>query len=353
MELYQIFCLWKGANMIIVMKPGAGKEQVGHVVELVREYGLKEHVIVGTDRTVIACIGDKRMVDKGAIENAHMVEKIVPILAPYKMASLEVKKDKSLIPIGPSGFALGGKKIGIIAGPCSVENRQQVLDTAKAVQDAGCIGLRGGAFKPRSSPYSFQGLGKQGLEILAEARDITGLAVVTEVVGVEQVLVVAQYADVLQIGARNMQHFPLLEAVGRASKPVLLKRGMSATLEELLLAAEYIINAGNKNVILCERGIRTFEDYVRNTLPLAAVAELRENTHLPVLVDPSHGTGHAHLVPPMSLAAVAAGADGLIIECHLDPEHALSDGAQSITPAALKDLMKRMKRIAEAVDREL
>jgi 3-deoxy-7-phosphoheptulonate synthase len=353
MELYQIFCLWKGANMIIVMKPGAGKEQVGHVVELVREYGLKEHVIVGTDRTVIACIGDKRMVDKGAIENAPMVEKIVPILAPYKMASLEVKKDKSLIPIGPSGFPLGGKKIGIIAGPCSVENRQQVLDTAKAIRDAGCVGLRGGAFKPRSSPYSFQGLGKQGLEILAEARDITGLAVVTEVVGVEQVLVVAQYADVLQIGARNMQHFPLLEAVGRAGKPVLLKRGMSATLEELLLAAEYIINAGNKNVILCERGIRTFEDYVRNTLPLAAVAELQENTHLPVLVDPSHGTGHAHLVPPMSLAAVAAGADGLIIECHIDPEHALSDGAQSITPATLNDLMKRMKRIAEAVDREL
>lgn len=339
--------------MIIVMKPGAGKEQVGHVVELVREYGLKEHVIVGTDRTVIACIGDKRMVDKGAIENAPMVEKIVPILAPYKMASLEVKKDKSLIPIGPSGFPLGGKKIGIIAGPCSVENRQQVLDTAKAIRDAGCVGLRGGAFKPRSSPYSFQGLGKQGLEILAEARDITGLAVVTEVVGVEQVLVVAQYADVLQIGARNMQHFPLLEAVGRAGKPVLLKRGMSATLEELLLAAEYIINAGNKNVILCERGIRTFEDYVRNTLPLAAVAELQENTHLPVLVDPSHGTGHAHLVPPMSLAAVAAGADGLIIECHIDPEHALSDGAQSITPATLNDLMKRMKRIAEAVDREL
>ncbi len=335
------------------MKSGASKQQVEHVVELVREYGLKEHVIYGTDRTVIACIGDKRMVDKGAIENAPMVEKIVPILAPYKMASLEVKKEKTLIPIGPAGFALGGKKIGIIAGPCSVENRQQLLDTAKVIRDAGCIGLRGGAFKPRSSPYSFQGLGKEGLEILAQARDITGLAIVTEVVGIEQVLLVAQYADILQIGARNMQHFPLLEATGRSGKPVLLKRGMSATLEELLLAAEYIINAGNKNVILCERGIRTFEDYVRNTLPLAAVAQLRENTHLPVLVDPSHGTGHAHLVPPMSLASVAAGADGLLIECHLDPEHALSDGAQSITPAALKDLMRRMKRIAEAVDREL
>jgi 3-deoxy-7-phosphoheptulonate synthase len=339
--------------MIIVMKSGAGKDQVQHVVALVREYGLKEHVIYGTDRTVIACLGDKRMVDKGAIENAPMVEKIVPILAPYKMASLEVKKDKTLIPIGPSGFSLGGKKIGVIAGPCSVENRRQLIETAKAVKDAGCIGLRGGAFKPRSSPYSFQGLGKEGLDILAEARDITGLAVVTEVVGVEQVAMVAQYTDVLQIGARNMQHFPLLEAVGKTTRPVLLKRGMSATLEELLLAAEYIINAGNKNVILCERGIRTFENYVRNTLPLAAVAELRENTHLPVIVDPSHGTGHAHLVPPMCLASVAAGADGLMVECHIDPEHAASDGAQSITPATLKELMKRLKRVAEAVDREL
>lgn len=339
--------------MIIVMKAGADKRQVQHVVDLVREYGLKEHVICGTDRTVIACIGDKRAVDKGAIETAPMVEKIVPILAPYKIASREVKKDRSVIPIGPQAFPMGGKKVGVIAGPCSVENRKQLLDTAKAVKDAGCIGIRGGAFKPRSSPYSFQGLGKEGLEILAEAREITGLAIVTEVVAVDQVLLVAQYSDVLQIGARNMQHFPLLEAVGKTSRPVLLKRGMSASLEELLLAAEYIINAGNKNVILCERGIRTFEDYVRNTLPLAAVPELHEMTHLPVLVDPSHGTGHSHLVPPMCLAAVAAGADGLIIECHLDPEHAASDGAQSITPATLKDLIKRAKRVAEAVDREL
>lgn len=339
--------------MIIVMKAGAGKEQVQHVVDLVREYGLKEHVICGTDRTVIACIGDKRAVDKGAIETAPMVEKIVPILAPYKIASLEVKRDRSIIPIGPQAFPIGGKKVGIIAGPCSVENRKQLIDTAKAVRDAGCIGIRGGAFKPRSSPYSFQGLGKEGLEILAEAREITGLAIITEVVAVDQVLLVAQYSDVLQIGARNMQHYPLLEAVGKVSRPVLLKRGMSASLEELLLAAEYIINAGNKNVILCERGIRTFEDYVRNTLPLAAVAELHEMTHLPVLVDPSHGTGRSHLVSPMSLAAVAAGADGLLIECHLDPEHAASDGAQSITPATLKELVKRAKRIAEAVDREL
>ncbi len=339
--------------MIIVMKPGSGKEQVQHVVKLVREYGLKEHVIQGTDRTVIACIGDKRSIDKGAIENAPMVEKIVPILAPYKIASLEVKKEKSQIAIGPQAFPMGGKKIGIIAGPCSVENRNQLIETAKAVKDAGCIGIRGGAFKPRTSPYSFQGLGKEGLEILAEAREVTGLAVVTEVVAVDQVLLVSQYSDVLQIGARNMQHYPLLEAVGKTSRPVLLKRGMSASLEELLLAAEYIINAGNKNVILCERGIRTFENYVRNTLPLAAVAELQTLTHLPVVVDPSHGTGHAHLVPPMCLAGVAAGADGLLIECHLDPERAASDGAQSITPATLKDLMKRLKRIAEAVDRDI
>jgi 3-deoxy-7-phosphoheptulonate synthase len=339
--------------MIIVMKAGASKDQVQHVIDLVREYGLKEHVICGTDRTVIACIGDKRAVDKGAIETAAMVEKIVPILAPYKIASREVKQDRSVVPIGPQAFPAGGKKIGIIAGPCSVENRKQLLDTAKAVKDAGCIGIRGGAFKPRTSPYSFQGLGKEGLEILAEAREITGLAIVTEVVAVDQVLLVAQYSDVLQIGARNMQHYPLLEAVGKTSRPVLLKRGMSASLEELLLAAEYIINAGNKNVILCERGIRTFEDYVRNTLPLAAVPELHEMTHLPVFVDPSHGTGHSHLVPPMCYGAIAAGADGLLIECHLDPEHAASDGAQSITPATLKDLIKRAKRVAEAVDREL
>ena len=339
--------------MIIVMKPGASKDNVQHVIDLVREYGLKDHPIYGTDRTVIACIGDKRAVDKGAIENAPMVESVVPILAPYKMASLEVKQEKSQIPIGPNQFPIGGKKIGIIAGPCSVESAEQIATVAGAVKEAGGIGLRGGAFKPRTSPYSFQGLGVEGLKILAEARNETGLAIVTEVIGLEQMDAVAEYSDVLQIGARNMQHYPLLEAAGKTDKPVLLKRGMSATLDEFLLAAEYIINAGNPNVILCERGIRTFEKYVRNTLPLATIPALRERTHLPIIIDPSHGTGHAYMVPSMCLAAVAAGADGLILECHPDPEHAASDGAQSITPQALSELMVKLKRVAQAVDRDL
>ena len=339
--------------MIVVMKPGATREHVQHVVGLVQDYGLKEHVIYGTDRTVVACLGDKRMVDKGAIENAPMVERIVPILAPFKRASLEVKKERTQVEIGPSKFPLGGKRVGMIAGPCSVESRDQILRTAEAAQEAGCIGLRGGAFKPRTSPYSFQGMGEEGLKILAEARDQTGLAIVTEVVGVEQVDLCVHYADVLQIGARNMQHFPLLEAVGRVGKPVLLKRGMSAHLDEFLLAAEYIMNGGNDQVILCERGIRTFERYVRNTLPLAIVPELNSLTHLPVVVDPSHGTGHAHLVPAMCRAAVAVGADGVILECHPDPEHAASDGAQSITPAGLKSMMATLQRIAEAIGRTL
>jgi len=339
--------------MIVVMKPGASKQQVQHVVDLVKDYGLKEHVIYGTDRTVVACLGDKRMVDKGAIENAPMVERIVPILAPYKMASTEVKKTRTQIPIGPEGFPVGDRKLGVIAGPCAVEDRDQLLRVAEAVRSAGGIGLRGGAYKPRTSPYAFQGMGVDGLKLLAEAREKTGLAIVTEVMSLEKVDEVAEYADVLQIGARNMQHYPLLEAVGKCGKPILLKRGVSAKLEEFLLAAEYILNAGNPQVILCERGIRTYEDYVRNTLPLAAVPELNERTHLPVIVDPSHGTGHAHLVPAMCRAAVAAGADGLLVECHVDPEHAVSDGAQSITPRTLAELMPVMKRIAQAVGRDL
>jgi len=339
--------------MIVVMKPGATEGDVQYVIGLVHDYGLKEHVIYGTDRTVVACLGDKRMVDKSAIENAPMVERVVPILAPYKMASLEVRKEKTLIEIGPNKFPIGGRKVGVIAGPCAVEGRDQLLQTARAVKDAGGIGLRGGAYKPRTSPYSFQGLGEEGLKILAEAREETGLAVVTEVTGLEQLDAVVRYADVLQIGARNMQHYPLLEAVGKTNKPVLLKRGMSARLNEFLLAAEYVINAGNSQVILCERGIRTFERYVRNTLPLAIVAELNNKTHLPVIVDPSHATGHAHLVPAVCAAAVAAGVDGLLIECHPDPEHAASDGAQSITPEVLRQLMDRLKRIAKAIDRDL
>ncbi len=339
--------------MIVVMKPGAAPEDIEHVVELVNEFGLKDHVIYGTDRTVIACIGDKRAVEKDAIENAPMVEKVVPILAPYKMASLEVRKEKTQIPIGPEAFPVGGTRVGIIAGPCAVESSEQIMQTARAVKAAGAIGFRGGAFKPRTSPYAFQGMGREGLELLAAARDETGLAIVTEVIGTEQVALCDEFADVLQIGARNMQHYPLLEAVGKAAKPVLLKRGMSASLDEFLLAAEYIINAGNPNVILCERGIRTFETYVRNTLPLAIIPALRERTHLPVVIDPSHGTGHAGMVPAMALAAVAAGADGIILECHPDPERAASDGAQSITPTLFEQLMARLKRVAQAVDRDV
>ena len=339
--------------MIVVMKPGAGTEHVDHVVRLVRDFGLREHVIYGTDRTVVACIGDKRAVDKGAIENAPMVERIVPILSPYKMASTEVKRERTEVEIGPQRFPLGGRTIGVIAGPCAVESREQLLRMADAVKAAGCVGLRGGAYKPRTSPYSFQGMREEGLKLLAEARERTGLAVVTEVTGLETLEAVARYTDVFQVGARNMQHYPLLEALGKVGKPILLKRGMSAKLEEWLLAAEYVIDAGNPQVILCERGIRTYEQYVRFTLPLSVVPELRERTHLPVLVDPSHGTGHAHLVPAMCRAAIAAGADGLLLEAHPDPEHAMSDGAQSLDPRGLNELMGSLRKVARAVGRDL
>ncbi|OXU15049.1 3-deoxy-7-phosphoheptulonate synthase [Sedimentisphaera salicampi] len=339
--------------MIVVMKPEASNEDVKHVVNLVNDFGLKENIIYGTDRTVIACIGDKRHVEKGAIENAGNVEKVVPILAPYKLASREVVKEKTAIEIGPEKFPLGGNRVGVIAGPCAVEDLDQVLRTAEKVKEAGCIGLRGGAFKPRTSPYSFQGLKYEGLEILAKAREETGLAVVTEVVSLDNVEAVAEFADVLQVGARNMQHYPLLEALGKVNKPILLKRGLCSRLDEFLLAAEYIINAGNKQVILCERGIRTYEEYVRNTLPLASIPALNERTHLPIVVDPSHGTGHSYMVPAMCRAAVAAGADGLLVECHLDPEHALSDGAQSITPEGLTEMVKSVTKIAETLGRTL
>ncbi len=340
--------------MIVVMKPGSTQQQVDHVVGLVNEMGLKEHVIVGTERTVVAVIGNDRMKDRSAFESVPGVDKVVPILAPYKMASREVKKERTSVPLGgPIGATIGGTRVGVIAGPCSVESKQQTLEIAHAVKEAGAVGLRGGAFKPRTSPYAFQGMGEAGLKILAEAREQTGLAIVTEVMAVDQVKLVADYTDVLQVGARNMQNFNLLNAVGESSKPVLLKRGMSATLEEFLLAAEYIMSRGNTNVMLCERGIRTYEEYVRNTLALAAVPELHRVSHLPVVIDPSQGTGKSHLVDSMCRAAVAAGADGLIIEVHNDPEHAMTDGAQSITPKAFAEMMKAIKRIAAAVDREV
>ncbi len=310
--------------MVVVMKAGASQEQVDHVVGLVREMGLREHVIVGTERTVVACIGDDRQKDRTKFETIDGVDRVVPILAAYKMASREVQKERTTIPV--NGMRLGGNRVGVIAGPCSVESRSQLLEIAHGVKEAGAAGLRGGAFKPRTNPYAFQGLAEEGLEYLAEAREQTGLAIVTEVMSIEQVDLVARYADVLQIGTRNMQNYNLLSRVGEQSKPVMLKRGMSSTLEEFLLAAEYIMSRGNVQVMLCERGIRTFEDYVRNTLPLAIVPELHRVSHLPVVVDPSHGTGKSYLVDAMCRAAVAAGADGLIIEVHSDPEHAMTDG---------------------------
>jgi 3-deoxy-7-phosphoheptulonate synthase len=312
---------------------------------------LRSHVIVGTERTVVAALGEKRDGAKQALETGEGVEKVVPILAPYKMASTEVKRERT--EVTARGLKVGGKSIGVIAGPCSVEGRSQILDVAHFVKEMGAGGLRGGAFKPRTSPYSFQGLKETGLQLLAEARAATGLAVVTEVMAPEHVPMVAEYADVLQVGARNMQNYPLLEAAGESGLPILLKRGPSATMEEFLLAAEYILKTGNTQVMLCERGIRTFEDHTRFTLPLATVPFLHQTTHLPVVVDPSHGTGKASLVATMARAAVAAGADGLIVEVHPDPEKALSDGFQALTPTVFRQMMGECRRVAAAVDRTL
>ena len=337
--------------MIVVMKAGSTQKQIDHVVELIEGLGLRSHIIQGTDRTVVAALGEKRDGAKQALETGDGVEKVMPILAPYKMASTEVKKDPTCVEV--LKLKVGAGKIGVIAGPCSVETREQILEVAHAVREAGATALRGGAFKPRTSPYSFQGLKEKGLELMAEARDATGLAVVTEVMAPEHVPLVAKYADVLQVGARNMQNYPLLEAVGECDKTVLLKRGPSATMDEFLLAAEYILNAGNPNVMLCERGIRTFEDHTRFTLPLATVPYLHQTTHLPVVVDPSHGTGKASLVMPMAVASIAAGADGLIIEVHPNPEKAMSDGYQSLTPAAFRELMSECRKVATALGKKM
>ena len=275
------------------------------------------------------------------------MEKVVPILAPYKMASTEVKKDPTCVEARQ--LKVGAGKIGVIAGPCSVESEEQIMIAAHKVKAAGATALRGGAFKPRTSPYSFQGMKEEGLKLLAAARDATGLAIVTEVMTPNQVDLVVQYADVLQIGARNMQNYNLLQAVGETRKPVLLKRGPCATMEEFLLAAEYVLDQGNKDVMLCERGLRTFETHTRFTLPLASVPYLHQKTHLPVVVDPSHGTGIASLVPPMAVASIAAGCDGLIIEVHPDPHHAISDGSQSLTPEAFAQTMEQCRKVAAAL----
>ncbi len=337
--------------MIVVMKTDATAEQVEHMVAQIVALGMTPQVIRGTETTVIAAIGEEREGLVESLEPGAGVEKVLPIRAPYKRASLELKSERTVV--SAQGLSIGGVRVAVIAGPCSVEGEAQIVALAEDLKSKGATGLRGGAFKPRTSPYSFQGYKEDGLKMLAAARDATGLAIVTEVMAPEHVPLVAKYADVLQIGARNMQNYQLLQAVGDCGKPALLKRGMSATIDEFLLAAEYILDRGNPNVILCERGIRTYEEHTRFTLPLATVPYLHEKSHLPVVVDPSHGTGKARLVAPMAKAAIACGADGLIIEVHADPEHAMSDGSQTITPAAFAQMMGECRRIAEAVDRTL
>jgi len=337
--------------MIIVMKRGAAQQDIEHMIKQVESLGLKANVMYGTERTVIAAIGDERVTGVQALESAPGVDNVMPVLAPYKMASREAHDATSVVSAGT--LSVGGKQIGMIAGPCSVESEEQIVETAKAVKAAGATALRGGAFKPRTSPYSFQGMKEDGLKLLATARDETGLAVVTEVVAPDDVELVSEYADVLQIGARNMQNYRLLEACGKSPRAVLLKRGPSATIDEMLLAAEYILDGGNSQVMLCERGIRTFEAHTRFTLPLATVPYLQQKTHLPVVIDPSHGTGHTHLVPAMAKAAIAAGADGVIVEVHPDPENAKSDGYQTLKFAEFDQMMTECRRIAEAVDRTL
>jgi 3-deoxy-7-phosphoheptulonate synthase len=337
--------------MIIVMQAGATQKDLEGVVARVESLRLKPHVIVGTERTVVAVVGDERDAAGSGFESLPGVAAVMPILAPYKVASREVQSEPTVVRAG--SLAVGGPSIGVIAGPCSVESEEQIVATARAVKAAGATGLRGGAFKPRTSPYSFQGMKERGLELLAAARQETGLAVVTEVVSPEDVPLVVRYADVLQVGARNMQNYRLLEAVGRTQTPVLLKRGPAATVEELLLAAEYVLDGGNRQVMLCERGIRTFETHTRFTLPLATVPWLHARTHLPVVVDPSHGTGQANLVESMSAASVAAGADGLIIEVHPDPKAASSDGGQTLDFTAFERTMRICRKVAEAVGRTI
>lgn len=337
--------------MIIVMKPDASEDQVEHIIEHVKDLKLKPVPIVGTERTVVAVVGEERNSGITALESSPGVDEVLPIVAPYKLASKEVRPDPSTVRAG--SLTVGNGNIGVIAGPCSVESEDQLMETAHAVKKAGATALRGGAFKPRTSPYSFQGMKEEGLKLLAAARDQTGLAIVTEVVSPDDVELVAEYADVLQIGARNMQNYRLLEAVGRCPRPALLKRGPSATVDEWLLAAEYILDGGNHDVMLCERGIRTYEAHTRFTLPLASVPYVQQKTHLPIVIDPSHGTGHTYMVPSMARAAIAAGCDGLIVEVHRNPDKALSDGYQSMTHEQFEEMMTGCEKIATAVGRKL
>jgi len=337
--------------MIIVMRPEATKEQLERVLTKLTAVGLKVHLSEGATRTIVGVIGDKRFIAQMPIEAMDGVEKMVPVTVDYKLVSREFKQENTIVDVG--GVLIGGNHMVVMAGPCAVESREQLLQSAQIVKKAGAQFLRGGAYKPRTSPYAFQGLEVHGLEMLAEAREKTGLKIVTEVVDVESVAVVSEYADMLQIGSRNMQNFQLLKTVGKTTKPVLLKRGLSATINEWLNAAEYIMSEGNYNVVLCERGIRTYEEYTRNTLDLSAVAAIKNISHLPIIVDPSHGTGRWELVGPMARAGIAAGADGLMIEVHPNPAEALSDGKQSLTPENFTILMQEATTIGKIMGKIL
>ena len=337
--------------MMIIMRAEATQDQIAAVVERVEEYGLRAHLSRGEERTVIGAVGDGRPVVRDQFIQLPGVDRVVPISPPYKLASREFRPEDSVFPL--DGVQIGGDEIVMIAGPCSVESRSQLLETAYAVREAGAHALRGGAFKPRTSPYSFQGLGEEGLELLAEAREATGMPIVTEVMALEQIPLITRYADVLQIGARNMQNYALLHAVGESQHTVLLKRGISATIEELLMAAEYILSHGNRRVILCERGIRTYETATRNTTDINAIPVLKALTHLPVVLDPSHSTGHWQYVNAVARAGVAAGADGLIVEVHPNPGVALSDGGQSLKPERYAELVQQARAIALAIGRSV
>jgi len=337
--------------MIIVLRAHSTEEEIAQVCRRIEALGLTPHLSRGVERTIIGAIGDERILLDKAIEALPMVEKVLPILKPYKLASRDFHPENTVVDVG--GVRVGDRRLAVIAGPCSVESRDLLLTVAKEVQAAGANLLRGGAFKPRTSPYAFQGLGEEALRYLADAKRETGMPVVTELMDPRETPLVLQYADVVQVGARNMQNFRLLKELGTHQTPVLLKRGMSSTIRELVMSAEYIMSEGNYKVILCERGIRTFEDATRNTLDLSAVPVLKQLTHLPVIVDPSHGTGKWDLVAPMALAAVAAGADGIMVEVHPKPEEALSDGPQALLPLRFSRLMADLKRVAEAVGRTL
>ncbi len=338
--------------MIIVMRHGAQKEHINRVVDEVKALGYTPHILWGTDRTVIACIGDERGKERiHTLSSLPEVERTVPILTPYKLAGLEGRPGKSIVDI--DGVKFGGTEVQVIAGPCSVESREQIIESAELVKQTGAKLLRGGAFKPRTSPYKFRGLEEEGLRLLTEAREKTGLKIVTELMDAHNLEVVAECADIIQIGARNAQNFFLLDAVGQCTKPILLKRGFAMTISEYLMSAEYILSKGNPNVILCERGIRTFETEYRNTLDLNAVPAIHALSHLPVIVDPSHGTGRWDMVEAMSKAALGAGADGLMIEVHPRPDEALSDGDQSLRPQRFVSLMSELRQLAQVLGRSL